>query len=120
MAQERRKYPRIAFSASTTLVFPDQTLEATLLDLSLKGALVRLPAGTTIADRAVGKLRVQLNEILAEIIMEVRVVRVEDRYAGLLCQAIDLDSITHLRRLVELNLDNPLLLDRELSELIDG
>ena len=40
------------------------------------------------------------------------------RLAGLVCTSIDLDSITHLRRLVELNLGDPDLLDRELSALI--
>ena len=36
---------------------------------------------------------------------------------GLRCVDIDLDSITHLRRLVELNLGETELLERELSAL---
>jgi hypothetical protein len=118
MGQERRKYSRIAFQASATLIFPDQTFEVAIFDLSLKGALVRLPAGITIAEQADGKLRVKL-EMFAEITMDARVIHVEGRYAGLLFQAIDLDSVTHLRRLVELNLGDQELFDRELSELID-
>ena len=39
---------------------------------------------------------------------------------GLQCESIDLDSITHLRRLVELNAGDPALLDRELSSLLKG
>ncbi|MFT3962595.1 PilZ domain-containing protein [Propionivibrio sp.] len=118
MVQERRKYSRIAFHAPATLTFPDRTCEAVVLDLSLKGALVRLPAGTTAADQALCKLRVRLDETLAEIAMDARVVHVEGRYAGLRAVTLDLDSITHLRRLVELNLGDPALLDRELSALI--
>jgi hypothetical protein len=38
--------------------------------------------------------------------------------AGLLCLDIDIDSVTHLRRLVELNLGDSDLLERELSALI--
>lgn len=38
--------------------------------------------------------------------------------AGLLCLTIDIDSVTHLRRLVELNLGDTDLLERELSHLI--
>jgi hypothetical protein len=34
------------------------------------------------------------------------------------CDSIDLDSITHLRRLVELNAGDPRELDRELAILI--
>ena len=41
----------------------------------------------------------------------------EDGVLGLHCKDIDTDSITHLRRLIELNLDNPELLERKLSAL---
>jgi hypothetical protein len=33
------------------------------------------------------------------------------------CNAIDIDSVTHLRRLVELNLGNSEQLNKELSQL---
>ncbi|MCG8610315.1 MAG: hypothetical protein MI864_07240, partial [Pseudomonadales bacterium] len=33
---------------------------------------------------------------------------------------IDLDSITHLKRLIELNVGDPSLIERELSALIDA
>ena len=36
---------------------------------------------------------------------------------GLLCRTIDLDSVTHLRRLIELQLGAPSLLERDLAEL---
>ncbi|MDR2111733.1 MAG: PilZ domain-containing protein [Candidatus Accumulibacter sp.] len=118
MGQERRKYSRIAFHAPATLTLPEQTCEVAVLDLSLKGALVRLPAETTVADQMSCKLRVRLDDMLDEIIMEARIVHSEGRHAGLRCLALDLDSATHLRRLVELNLGDPALLDRELSDLI--
>ncbi|MDR1710098.1 MAG: PilZ domain-containing protein [Candidatus Accumulibacter sp.] len=118
MEQERRKYSRIAFHAPATLIFPDRSCEALVLDLSLKGALVRLPARTGAASDSPCTLTVRLGgETLAEIVMEARVVHVEGRYAGLICLNIDLDSVTHLRRLVELNLGDSALLDRELSAL---
>jgi hypothetical protein len=118
MDQERRKHARVAFHAPASLILPDRTLEVVILDLSLKGALVRLPDGTAIAGQAHCKLRMQLDETLAEIVMEMHVVHLEGHCAGLVCLSIDLDSVTHLRRLVELNLGDPALLDRELSDLI--
>jgi len=39
---------------------------------------------------------------------------------GFRCVEIDIDSIAHLRRLVELNLGDEDLLERELSALITG
>jgi hypothetical protein len=119
MGQERRKHSRIAFHAPATLVILDQTFEVLILDLSLKGALVRLPAGGAVAERAPCKLRVRLgDEMPAEITMEARIAYREGAHVGLSCLSIDLDSATHLHRLVELNLGDTALLDRELSELI--
>ena len=118
MTTERRKHSRIAFQAPATLILPEMTIDSVVLDLSLKGALIRLPSGTTAPDGIVGKLHVHLNETLAEINMEIKVVHVEGRYAGLLCLGIDIDSVTHLRRLVELNLGDPALLEREVSALV--
>jgi 7-cyano-7-deazaguanine synthase len=117
MIQERRKYSRVAFRTPAMLILPDRTLAANVLDLSLKGALVCLPAGTAVADQACCALRVRLDET-SEITMDTRIVHVEGRHAGLLCLSMDLASATHLRRLVELNLGAPDLLDRELSAMI--
>ena len=118
MTDERRLYSRIAFHAPAQLVFPEFSLDTVVLDLSLKGGLVRLPADASIQEGAHCILRIKLNEVDDQISMETRVAHLEGRYAGLLCQTIDLDSVTHLRRLVELNLGDPSLLERELSALI--
>jgi len=42
----------------------------------------------------------------------------DNNTVGIRCESIDLDSISHLRRLVELNLGDPELLNRELSALV--
>ncbi|VAX04921.1 hypothetical protein MNBD_GAMMA20-584, partial [hydrothermal vent metagenome] len=44
----------------------------------------------------------------------------ENDHIGFRCEHIDLESISHLRRLVELNLGDAKLLDRELSALTRG
>jgi hypothetical protein len=115
---ERRRYSRIAFHSPARLVFAERVIDVVALDLSLKGALICLPAEISIEEGTVGMLHVHLNEVDDKISMETRVAHAEGRHAGLLCLAIDLDSVTHLRRLVELNLGNPDLLERELSGLI--
>ena len=45
------------------------------------------------------------------------VAHIESHCVGLLCRSIDLDSVTHLRRLIELQLGAPSLLERDLAEL---
>ncbi len=120
MTNERRLHSRIAFHSPATLVIAENRIEGLVLDISLRGALVRLPAGATLEPGTLCMLHVQLNEngVNDQISMEARVAHVQGRYIGLLCLSIDIDSITHLRRLVELNLSDPDLLEREISALI--
>ena len=120
MNEERRRHRRIAFEAAATLTFPDGTMaiDAIVLDLSLKGARIRLPAGIKAPDRTDCTLHVRLDETKTSIDMKARIAHLADQDIGLACLAIDLDSVTHLRRLVELNLGEPELLERELSALV--
>ena len=118
MADDRRRYTRVAFHAPARLVLPLDALDAVVIDLSLKGALIRLPAKTVIVEGESGNLHVRLGETDDRISMAVKVAHVEGRYAGVVCEGIDLDSVTHLRRLAELNLGDSDLLDRELSSFI--
>ena len=121
MTDERRVHSRIAFHSPAELIFTDSNVAVVVLDISLKGVLVRLPADSLIEDGAICMVHVHLNkgDLSDQISMQTRVAHVEGRNAGLLCLAIDLDSVTHLRRLVELNLGEPGLLERELSALVD-
>lgn len=50
--------------------------------------------------------------------MTVSLAHEKGRQLGFYCEEIDLDSITHLRRLIELNLGSSELLERELSALV--
>ncbi len=119
-AEERRKFWRATFSAPVKLVTDTAAFDAKLDDISLKGALLEMPVGwhADAGERCTLHLRLggERNE---EIEMWGRVVHLEeDGKLGLVCESIDLDSITHLRRLVELNSGDPNLLERDLSALI--
>ena len=120
MTDERRQHARIAFHAPARLILGERSLDVVVLDLSLKGALIRLPASMPISGGASGMLNIQLNESEEgeQIGMQIKVAYVQGPQAGLLCISIDIDSVTHLRRLLELNLGDPALLERELSALI--
>ncbi len=114
---ERRHFSRIPFDAHTTLRGTDgREWHGTLLDISLNGALLERPQDWDGGNRAGLVLEILLTEA-AHIRMEVTVAHAEAHYLGLRCTHIDLDSIAHLRRLVELNLGDPELLNRELSAL---
>ncbi|MFG5410056.1 hypothetical protein ABXN37_20595 [Piscinibacter sakaiensis] len=50
--------------------------------------------------------------------MAVSVRHAEDGEIGLACTGLDLDSATHLRRLIALNLGDPALAERDLQALV--
>ncbi|MGE5468500.1 MAG: PilZ domain-containing protein [Ignavibacteria bacterium] len=116
---ERRKFWRAAFSAPVKLVSDTAAIDATLDDISLKGALLEVPPGWQGKPGERCRLHLRLGgERNEEIAMWGRITHVEGVKIGLACENIDLDSITHLRRLVELNSGDPELLERELSALL--
>jgi hypothetical protein len=51
--------------------------------------------------------------------MAVELRHVEPHRLGFQCRYIDLESASHLKRLVELNLGDPTLLEREFAHLLE-
>jgi len=114
--EEQRRFSRIPFDVPVTLTLGKQVWETGLIDISLHGALIKEPQNFAADPGQDYQLAVHL-EGGPDICMEVRVAHQENEELGLNCKDIDVDSITHLRRLVELNLGDPDLLERELSAL---
>ena len=113
---EQRQFSRIPFDVPVTLTLGTQAWETGLIDISLHGALIQAPQNFTADPGQDYRLAVHL-EGGPDICMDVQVAHQEKEELGLNCKDIDVDSITHLRRLVELNLGDPDLLERELSSL---
>lgn len=117
MNTDRRQFARIDFNTQGFLVYPEAEYAVEIIDLSLKGALIRYASATLLPDQRC-VLRIPLGEEDETIYMEMIIAHQYSESIGLRCVEIDLDSITHLRRLVELNLGDELLLNRELEALI--
>lgn len=115
---DRRQFWRAAFRSPVQLVDKSGSHPAELVDISLKGALVKVPPQWPGQLHEGCRLTLKLADD-ALIAMQTLVAHVEGRRVGLHCESIDLDSITHLRRLVELNAGDPSLLDRELQALLN-
>lgn len=115
-ANERRRFQRIAFDAPTVLVQGEQRWTVILHDLSLKGLLVEEPDNWNGDAQQIFEALVQLSDD-AQVKMQVALTRNQPGFLGFICQHIDLESIGHLRRLVELNLGDEQLLERELAAL---
>ncbi len=114
---EQRKFSRLQFSADATLEIEGPEAPAPLIDISVKGAMVEKPAEWEVMLGQRGRLRIHLDDSEVNMEMKVEVARVTEDRLGLRCVSIDVDSLTHLRRLLELNLGDPALVERELSDL---
>lgn len=115
--ENRRQFTRILFSISATLSIEDNDYPVSIHDISLKGALVTQPEAQHSLKGKLGLLSFMLSDGESEVTMKVAIVHEEEDEIGLQCNAIDIDSISHLRRLVELNLGDDSQLHRELSQL---
>ncbi|MEJ6007596.1 PilZ domain-containing protein [Paucibacter sp. AS339] len=117
---ERRQFARVAFDVEAELITTQERLDAQVLDLSLKGALLRLSGATDVALGMPCLLKVRLADGETIIAMAGELAHIEGDHAGFLCRSIDIESITHLRRLIEMNLGDASLVERELAALISG
>lgn len=116
-SQERRRFSRILFDAHVELAQGDYHWRASLLDISLKGLLLqqKLPENINHREPILVKVLLTDNTTIA---MSVMVAHQHHNQLGLSCESIDIDSISHLRRLIELNLGDTDAAERELSELV--
>lgn len=113
---DRRRFQRFEFDAETELVQGQNHWPVQLNDLSLKGLLVHRPADWEADPAQPFEARIRLSDD-AEVRMQVEMTHGEGELLGMVCRHIDVDSISHLRRLVELNLGDEALLERELAAL---
>ncbi len=118
--QNMRRFSRIEFDTEVRLINDKGLWKSKLIDISLKGLLLTVPR---IWEAEVGDH--YLTEIFADneeavIRMEVSITHIGEMQVGFRCEHIDLDSVSHLRRLIELNIGDPDILYRELSELISS
>lgn len=115
-ANERRRFHRVEFDADTELSQGDRRWKVVLHDLSLKGLLVERPQGWNGDPNQPFLADIRLSSDI-HVRMEMVLTRTQNEQLGFVCRHIDLDSISHLRRLIELNLGDEDLLERDLAAL---
>ncbi|MDK1287404.1 PilZ domain-containing protein [Pseudoalteromonas umbrosa] len=115
---ERRKFSRILFSNTAFLMTTTGDYQCEIIDLSLNGALITLPTGLSPLKGQPASLKFHLPGSEIEINMEVEIRHIEEAHLGLHCAQIDIDSVTHLKRLIELNIGDDDILHRELEHLL--
>ncbi len=115
---DRRHFNRVEFEADASLVVQGNQFTCQVVDLSLHGVLIKMPNGNQLDPNEEFELQIPLSEDKEQVIrMSLKLTHQEGPNLGLECNHIDLDSITHLRRLVELNLGDSQLLERDFESL---
>lgn len=116
---DKRKFKRFAFDSPVVIEKDGQQWKSSLLDISLKGVLLVRPDNwESNSEEKIFKLTILLDNTDNEIKMDAYLAHTFNNNLGFRCEKIGLDSVTNLRRLVELNLANEGLLEREISNII--
>ena len=117
MNEERRRFRRIDFDARVEIAQGDKNWQAQLLDISLKGLLLAKMGPYQLQPTLPLLVKIILSD-QTSIAMSAHVVHQTLEQLHVACVTIDIDSISHLRRLIELNIGDANAADRELSELL--
>ncbi len=115
-SDNRRNFTRVFFDAEAVLIQGDRCWPAMLIDISLRGILIQNPGDIDLIESEPLEISIHLGGNL-QIQMHLRFKHKEADQIGFYCDYMDLDSMTHLRRVVELNAADTSMLDRELSAL---
>ena len=114
---ERRQFTRFSLSSEVELRLNSNIWSSQLLDLSLKGALIVNPNGFQGLPGDTIWLSIFL-QTTNTIHFEGIVSHIGNNHIGLRCERMDIDSMTELRRVIELNMGDDSLLHRELHALV--
>lgn len=120
--EDTRRFTRLPVTINACLSFPNMTIDGEVHDLSLKGALM-LCLSDSVPEHYIGHdgtINLELNDGDLVLSMSIRVAHVEDHYTGVEFLEMGIDTISHLRRLIELNLGSEQVLQRELGLLWDN
>ncbi len=116
---DNRRFQRIHFDCTVEFETEGFSEVCDLHDISFKGALIGNCSSTTLEPGTACRLILTLDESSdVKIVMDGSVAYKLENRVGIHCQSIDIDSMTHLRKLVELNLGDEELLHRELEALL--
>jgi len=114
--QDKRLFQRVLFSHDAKLIAGQATHTIQILDLSLHGFLCNVPSNASFAinDSCTLVLKLDQQHVIT---MVATIAHIASTSLGLTCDHIDIDSISELKRLIQLNLANDDLLHRDIDEL---
>jgi len=117
MGIDKRHFKRVHFLRRVKVETAGSHYETHCMDISLRGVLLVRPEDVNWKLEQQLKVTLELSDD-ESITMNCSLVHIDEDVVGCACDSMDLDSMTNLRRLLELNMLDPASVDRELAELI--
>ena len=118
--RNQRHFSRIQFDVHTHIIVHEKTYKTELLDISLKGALLAfeeeaplLKVGDTCT------LNIHLPSSSINLVFEAKLVHLHEETYGIKFIREEIETFTHLRRLIELNLGDGDQVTNELHFLLE-
>ena len=118
--EERRRFSRIGCDEVVIATIAGESLIARMLDISLKGALIRFPDDLTVNIGDSCRMRLRLRD--SDIFLDFRgeIVHRHGCMAGVRFGRLDIDTMIHLRSLMEARSSDPLKISEEVLSLADS
>ncbi|WP_188150760.1 PilZ domain-containing protein [Teredinibacter waterburyi] len=114
---DRRRFTRVQFDGKLSITQESKSYDCRLVDISLNGLLVDAPSQYELNTNTAVLVRIELSDD-SVIEMKANLAHSSESILGFKCISIDVESISHLRRLIELNISAPEASERVLAELL--
>jgi hypothetical protein len=114
---EKRQFHRVLYNTPALAISGENRWTCMVQDVSLKSCLLEFPESWEGDPQSIDRILIDLQGGL-HVEMSVTFVHRRGRRLGFLCRNIDLESICVLRRIVELNLGDSALLERDFQSLV--
>lgn len=112
---KERYFSRIKFKATAQIEFDGKEYHAELLDISIKGALFNSEIHSAAKIGDICNINIHLPSSDISLTINAELVHLHKINVGFKFTGIDTDTLTHLRRLIELNTGNSEKTAQELS-----
>ncbi|NOI02851.1 PilZ domain-containing protein [Vibrio kanaloae] len=116
---ERRQFSRVVYQVPVELSQGRGNISGSIQDLSLHGLLIQCNELQQLSDNVPVQVSFTLTNSNINIQLEATIVSTINTSMRLRIEHLDIDSISHLKRLVELNVGDDELLYREIKHLTD-
>ncbi len=115
--ENRRRFTRVPFCVDAVLSKEDEKWPVRLVDLSIRGALLELPEDVELQLSDEYFLTVRLEGSTIDLRFKSKPVRQDKNRGGFTLIATDIETLTHIRTLLEYNTGDPDGVMRELLAL---